>query len=183
MHVLQHIILSCCQQHVAACSLLCGSCTILHQQLSQQHSLDLGISTMRGCHMHGELGAVSCCSDGELRNEHYSQCGNCHRKHSYFSWASNTALFSTLHTQNMLIGYQSQPGVNSHVCFSPMVPSYRPDQAPPGVPYPTHVPLNPLQKGAVAGLSALGALLRYNQPWVLAVVLPIRQLSWQMLMS
>jgi len=33
-------------------------------------------------------------------------------------------------------------------------------QAAAHVRYPTHVPLNILQKGAVAGLSALGALVR-----------------------
>jgi hypothetical protein len=32
----------------------------------------------------------------------------------------------------------------------------------PGVQYPTHVPLNILQKGAVASLSAIGALIRYD---------------------
>jgi hypothetical protein len=38
----------------------------------------------------------------------------------------------------------------------------RTEQSMPGVQYPTHVPLNILQKGAVASLSAIGALIRYD---------------------
>jgi hypothetical protein len=54
-----------------------------------------------------------------------------------------------------------------------IMPSCRSDQAPTAVPYPTHVPLNPLQKGAVAGLSALGALLRCDSTMVYDSLCPV----------
>jgi hypothetical protein len=59
------------------------------------------------------------------------------------------------------------------VALSLCYPRCRPSQAPTqAVQYPTHVPLNIVQKGAVAGLSALGALMRCVS-WLTAATPPV----------
>jgi hypothetical protein len=66
----------------------------------------------------------------------------------------------------MVYGRAGPTNLRKHALLTEALPFMlcvcRPDQSMPGVQYPTHVPLNILQKGAVASLSAIGALIRYG---------------------